>query len=72
MLCYVVVVVREKEGLLDIHTKGTPWSLVQKTSHSGLTPEAMAVGRHGNYLYIYLKYACNVLYIKREYRARYT
>ena len=31
----------------------------------------MAVGRHGNYLYIYLEYAYNVVYIKREYRARY-
>ena len=48
-----------------------PCSLVQKTSHSGLIPEDIAVERHENYLYIYLEYAYNVVYIKREYSARY-
>ena len=46
-------------------------SLVQKLSHSGLTPQGMAVGCHRNNLYIYLEYAYNVVYIKREYRAYY-
>ena len=31
----------------------------------------MAVGCHRNYLYIYLEYAYNVVYIKRDYRACY-
>ena len=31
----------------------------------------MAVGRQGNYLYIYLEYAYSMVYIQRKYRARY-
>ena len=43
----------------------------KRLSHLGLTTEGMAVGHHRNYLHIYLEYAYNVVYIKREDRARY-
>ena len=43
-----------------------PYSLVQKMSYSTLAFQQMALGHNGNNIYMYLGYACNIFYKKRE------
>ena len=49
-----------------------PSSLLQKRAARALTSQDMTVGRNKNDLYIYLEYAYNLVYERREYRAHYT
>ena len=42
--------------------KCAPCSLQQKTSHLSLTSQVMAFEHSGNYINLYIVYACNVYY----------